>query len=139
MIIGAMSGLLCICAVLYLPLEGSLMVGAVLFLFGFFSAGFLPAFSIIKEISCQKNCATALSFMNMMNMIGVALVQPFIGELLDKFWLASNPGENLTTNIAERTYEASHYVSAISILPIGIGVAIILLPFIKETYCTPSE
>lgn len=139
MTIGAIVALIFLSIVLYLPLHSAYAVGTCLFFFGLFSAGFLPAFSIIKEISCQKNCATALSFMNMMNMIGVALAQPLIGYLLDKFWLRSNPSVDITADVAKRTYESVHYVQSISILPLGILIAIMLLPFIKETYCKTIE
>lgn len=139
MIIGSIFSLFCLSTVLYGPFSNTSLIGALLLLFGFFSAGFLPAFSIIKEISCQKNCATALSFMNMMNMVGVALAQPFIGILLDTFWEKAHPAQALTIEAAKRTYDAAQYTSAISILPAGILIAIFLLPFIKETHCTPNH
>ena len=140
MIIGSILALLCFCTILYLPISGQNTVGILLFLFGLFSAGFLTAFSIIKEISCQKNCATALSFMNAMNMIGVAMANPFIGFMLDKLWSMDHT-ETMQTTIqhVSRTYDVSHYVSAISVLPIGMLIAICLLPFIKETNCMPAE
>ncbi len=137
MIIGSIVAFICLCTVLYSPLSNLNVIAGLMFLFGLFSAGFLPAFTIIKEISCQKNCATALSFMNMMNMIGIAVAQPLIGVLLDKLWLKDNP---LNSTILERTYTASQYINAISLLPIGMFIAILLLPFIKETYCAlPQE
>lgn len=132
MTIGAIVALICLCSILYTPITNMNVLGTLLFLLGFFSAGFLPAFSMIKEISCQKNCATALSFMNMMNMVGITITQPLIGHLLDKLWLKDNP---MGAELVSRTYTAAHYTQAISVLPIGMFIAILLLPYIKETYC----
>jgi sugar phosphate permease len=137
MVYGTFGALTTLSLVLYSPSLSDLTAGTLLFLFGFFSSGFLPAFSIAKEISCKQNCATALSFMNMMNMIGAAIAQPLIGRLLDTFWLHDHPqGAALITN---RIYTANYYELAISILPLGILIALVLLPFIKETNCEPVE
>lgn len=137
MVIGSIVAFICLSAVIYLKFDSLKVVSSLLFLFGLFSAGFLPAFSIIKEISCQKNCATALSFMQMMNMVGVAISQPLIGVLLDKYYLAEH-SLNLM-NASEIIYSISHHTKAISILPAGMLIAILLLPFIKETYCKPID
>ena len=75
----------------------------------------------------------------MMNMVGVAIAQPLIGVLLDKFWMQDPLNQALLqVNHAERIYQASEYIKAVSILPLGILIAILLLPFIKETYCKPN-
>ncbi len=141
MIYGSIGAFIFISIVLYAPLPNHTLVGLALFLFGFFSSGFLPAFSIAKEISCNRNCATAMSFMNMMNMVGVAIAQPLIGYLLDKMWLAHHQAQGVANaaNISHRVYDASFYNVAVSILPLGILVAMMILPMIKETYCHPAE
>lgn len=99
-----------------------------LFAFGIFSAAFLPAFSVAKELCNREYVATGLSFMNMMNMIGIAIVNPIIGSILDKGWT----GE---VTDGAHIYSLSAYHTALSILPIAIGFAILILPFIRETYC----
>lgn len=137
MIYGTMGALVTLTIVIYAPTLSAGMTGSLLFLFGFFSSGFLPAFSITKEISCKQNCATALSFMNMMNMIGAAIAQPFIGRLLDMLWQQDHPG--LAAQVSERIYTTQYYEIAISILPIGIFIALLILPFIKETNCQPVD
>ena len=97
-------------------------------MFGVFSAGFLTAFSIAKEL-CSKNCvATGLSFMNMMNMLGIAIAQPAIGFILDRMW----SGE-MQDNV--RIYSIDAYHNALALLPIGITIALILLHKVPETYC----
>jgi hypothetical protein len=68
------------------------------------------------------------------------MANPFIGFMLDKLWSMDHT-ETMQTTIqhVSRTYDVSHYVSAISVLPIGMLIAICLLPFIKETNCMPAE
>ena len=66
--------------------------------------------------------------MNMMNMLGIALAQPLIGYILDRFW----QGEIIDQ---VRVYPLSAYYIALAILPTGILIALLILPFIKETHC----
>lgn len=133
MLIGTIGSIITLSIVLYLPLPSLFAIKGLLFLFGLFSCGFLTAFSVAKEISSNKYCATAMSFMNMMNMVGVALAQPFIGRLLDGLW----QGE--FSNHGVRIYSTHSYELALSILPIGMFLSLLIIPFIKETYCQSKE
>lgn len=120
------------CVFIYLPLQEGLIAQASLLLFGIFSAGFLPAFAVAKELCNKKYVATGLSFMNMMNMIGIALVQPLIGFMLDKMW----QGE-MANGI--RVYPLGAYEISLTLLPAGFLIALLILPAIKETYCHSVE
>lgn len=113
---------------IYIPLTHYFPLQLALFAFGIFSAAFLPAFSVASELCNRRYVATGLSFMNMMNMVGIALVQPAIGFLLDNAW---------TGQMAQgiRIYSLSAYQSSLIILPLAILAALIILPFIRETYC----
>lgn len=112
----------------FLPFTNIISLAIVMFLFGVFSSAFLPAFTVVVELCNRRYAATALSFMNMMNMIGIAIAQPVIGFILDKMWT----GEVLND---VRVYSLTAYTTSISILPICIFVSLLTLPFIKETYC----
>lgn len=128
MYIGAIGALVCSVLFIFAPISSAFIMQIILFLFGIFSAGFLPAFSVAKEL-CNKKCvATGLSFMNMMNMIGIALAQPLIGYILDKMWA----GEMMGT---VRFYPLVAYHTALAILPLGMLIALLILPKVKETYC----
>jgi len=127
MYIGTTIALLLLAAIIYLD-PSILITNIMLFAFGVCSAGFLPAFSIIRENTPTRSCATALGFMNMMNMVGVAFGQPFVGYLLTKVW----SGE-LSNNIPVHTI--SDYHIALTPLVLMLVIAVCLLPFIKETYC----
>lgn len=128
MLIASVGCLLSSLLFIYAPFTNLFLLQLTLFAFGVFSAAFLPAFSVVTELCNRSYVATALSFMNMMNMIGIALVQPAIGFLLDNAW---------TGQMAEgvRIYTLSAYQSSLVILPLAIFAALLLLPFIRETYC----
>lgn len=104
---------------------------ALLFAFGFFSSAFLPAFSIARELNKPEHCATALSFMNMMNMVGVTLAQPLLGKFLDAMWNGT-----MSNNI--RVYSIGNYQISITTMIIVMMIALVLLPFIKETFGKPQ-
>lgn len=127
--IGSIGALICSLMFLYAPVtSGSYFIQLLLFFFGVFSSGFLPAFAVAKEICSRRYVATSLSFMNMMNMIGIALAQPLIGFILDRLW----QGEVIDQ---VRVYPLQAYHIALGILPACILVALLILPRIKETYC----
>ncbi|RUR07696.1 MFS transporter [Legionella sp. km772] len=128
MYIGCVGALICSILFIFAPINSSVIMEGLLFLFGIFSAGFLPAFSVAKELCNKKYVATGLSFMNMMNMIGIALAQPLIGYILDKMWA----GEMLGT---VRLYPLVAYHTALALLPLGMLIALLILPKVKETYC----
>ncbi|HHF7373303.1 MFS transporter [Legionella bozemanae] len=128
MYIGCIGALICSTIFIFAPINTAIYMEILLFAFGIFSAGFLPAFSVAKELCNKKYVATGLSFMNMMNMIGIALAQPLIGYILDKLWQGEMNG-----NV--RVYPLEAYHTGLAILPLGMLIALIILPKIKETYC----
>ncbi len=128
MYIGCVGALICSSLFIFAPVSSSTVMELLLFTFGIFSAGFLPAFSVAKELCNKKYVATGLSFMNMMNMVGIALVQPLIGYVLDTMWQGEMNG-------TVRLYPLVAYHTALAILPLGMIIALLILPKIKETYC----
>lgn len=130
--IGSIGSLVTSVVFIYVPIQSGWLMQFLLLCFGIFSAGFLPAFAVAKELCKRRYVATGLSFMNMMNMLGIALAQPFIGFILDKCW----GGEYINTI---RVYPLAAYHIALTILPLGILVALLILPSIKETYCHNVE
>lgn len=132
MYIGCIGALLCSLSFIFLPINHAIYMEILLFLFGIFSAGFLPAFTVAKELCNKKYVATGLSFMNMMNMIGIAIAQPLIGFILDKLWTGEMNG-----NV--RVYPLEAYHTGLALLPLGMLIALIILPKIKETYCQSAH
>lgn len=132
MYIGSVGAISCSVLFIYAPIHASFLMQALLLSFGLFSAGFLPSFTMAKELCNKKYVATGLSFMNMMNMIGIALAQPLIGYILDTMWEGQFQG-------TVRLYPLSAYHTALAIIPVGMFVALLILPLIKETYCHTDE
>ncbi|WP_454782563.1 MFS transporter [Legionella sp. WA2022007384] len=128
MYIGCIGALICSVLFIFVPISTAIYMELLLFAFGIFSAGFLPAFTVAKELCNKKYVASGLSFMNMMNMIGIAIAQPLIGYILDKMWQGEMNG-----NV--RVYPLEAYHTGLAILPLGMLIALIILPKIKETYC----
>lgn len=129
MIYGAILSLALILLVLYMPNLSQESLSVILLLFGITSSGFLPAFSIIKEISPKECSATVLSFMNTMNSLGPALLQPVIGILLATIWAGVSDISGVPI------YSIANYQLALAVLPIFLLIACILVIFIDETYC----
>lgn len=127
MYIGCIGTLIVSLIILYVPISLSVM-SFLLFLFGFFSSGFLPGFSIVKESSPPEQTATALGFMNMMNSIGPAFIQPLVGFILDYLW-----NKEMLNGVPH--YSLIDYKIALSVIPVGLLLALLTLPFIRETYC----
>lgn len=130
--IGSFGALITSLFFIYAPLKSGWFMEVVLFLFGIFSSGFLPAFAVAKELCSKRYVATGLSFMNMMNMVGIALAQPLIGFILDKMW----QGEIVDK---VRVYPLEAYHIALSLLPIGILISLLILPRIRETHCQSAQ
>jgi hypothetical protein len=72
-----------------------------------------------------KAKATAAAFTNFLVSCGDALIQPFVGFLLDVKW---------TGGIKEgvRVYSASSYQFALSVLPIALLLALFLLRILNN-------
>lgn len=126
----ALSTLAVMSAILYMPASPLIMKG-LMFLLGACSSGFILAFSIVREINLPLLTGTAIGFINTLNNASGALAQPVVGMLLDKQW----NGETLSNGGA--FYSVDMFNSALLFLPVCILVALILLPFIRETYCRP--
>lgn len=109
---------------IYFPISKT-WLEIILFVFGISSAGFLPAFSIARDMCKDNYVATGLSFMNMMNMIGIAIAQPLIGYFLDQLWQGQMDN-------GVRVYSVQAYQQSLIILPIGVFIALCFIPFIRE-------
>jgi sugar phosphate permease len=123
--IGVLGALICLVPVIYFPTISIYAVYALLFLVGLFSSAELLSFSLAIELNSVKAKATAAAFTNFMISCGDAVVQPFVGYLLDRNWSGT-----LAHGI--RVYAAHDYQIALTCLPVTLIVAFLLLFFIKE-------
>ncbi len=128
MYIGCGGALICLLLIIYVEQFPIIVDGILLFFFGFFSSGFLVAFTVVREVTPHAYAATAISFINMLNMLGGAIAQPVIGAILDVYWKG-----NMMTGAP--VFAVSDYFIALIALPAAFVIALMFLPFIKETHC----
>lgn len=124
----SLGALISILIILYSPWHILFFISIMLFSFGFFSGGFLISFAVIREINAgNNNTGALLGFMNTINVTGGALALPFTGWILDVSRETRNAGIHL--------YAMSDFHIALSVIPLGIFITLLILPFMKETFC----
>ena len=87
---------------------------------------------MIRELFPLVLAGTILGFMNTFDSICEALFEPLVGAFLDLTW------EGKTLDGIHQFSMYGYHLSLL-LLPISLLIAIILLCFIKETYCTPID
>jgi MFS family permease len=102
-------------------------VNLLLFSLGFFSYGSIGAFSIVQETNRPQCLGTALGVLNMFDGLGVALMLPIFGRLLNVY------GKHVPHK-ATYVYGLVDYQHAFAIVIAMMIIPIILLKFIKETH-----
>ncbi len=121
--ITASVGLLIFCVLLYTP-NWPIML---LFALGFFSSAQVLVFAIAREQTPLHSAGTAIGLINMIVMISGMVFPPLIGKLLDLNW------HGLLEH-GSRVYSQHAYTVALSVLPIGIFIGLIVTLFIRETF-----
>lgn len=104
-----------------------------MFLLGMCSSGFILAFSIVREINIPLLTGTAIGFINTLNNASGALAQPVVGHLLDKLW------DGQYSSNGDPIYSIEMYNEALLFLPGCLILALLLLPFVRETFCRPLK
>ncbi len=125
---GTLFSLISISAIIYAPFISHFFLIFLLFFFGFSISSFLLCFSMIREISLPILAATAIGFMNAFDALFGAISDPLAGKILDLSW---------DGKISEgaRFFSVHAYKMAFLTMPIYLIMALILLFWIKETYC----
>jgi len=119
--------------IFYVP-NLSLSVLYVLFFFvGIFCGAHPLCFALGKENCSHEISGTAVAVTNTLIMLGGMIFQPVVGILLD------NHSFGAVLHNGIQTYSASDYNYALSIVPIGLTIAIILTFFLEETYCESKQ
>jgi MFS family permease len=114
-------------AVIYLPLPLWLMI-AVLAVTGFASGNIIIGFAWAKESLPIRLMGTASGVVNMGPLLGGVLLQPGIGWLLDQHWKGELAG-------GVRIYDAAAWTSGFGLLFACVLIALLMLPFARETHC----
>ena len=102
-----------------------------LFFSGCCTAGALIAFAAAKEFTPPSAAATMTGLLNAAMMVSTALLQLFVGWLLDLQW--DGRIEN-----GLRVYEPRAYILAFTSIPAAQLLALVLVWFVPETFCRQS-
>ncbi|MBN2689433.1 MAG: MFS transporter [Gammaproteobacteria bacterium] len=100
-------------------------VRALLFMFGFFSSVEIVCFALGRENNPTRVAATAVSFTNLLIMLGGMVFQPLLGEILDVTWRGRFVG-------GVRVYSAHNFEIAFYFIPIALLFGAFLSFFLKE-------
>lgn len=120
---------LAFCCLIYT--QSSWLTGLLLLVLGIFISGFLPAFSIMKNLSDARYQTTSLGFMNLFNMLGAFTMLPMMAYYIEHF--------PINTSLLTL---GSAYQSLLLICPICTTIAIFLLRYIpnaKANYGTHEK
>lgn len=125
--VGAMSALMVILAILYVPVSvGGMKI--LFFLLGFTTASQVISYALVAESNPPEMTATALSMISIMTQGGYIVYQNLFSNLL--IW----HGESVMLNGAP-VYSLGDYQAAALMIPLGIVLAFIAIFKLKETHC----
>lgn len=126
-LLASIVALIIVSIILYAANLSVLQLHLLLFAFGLASSAQILIFAIAREATSMRIAGTAIAFTNFIVMVGGNIFQPLVGKLLDMRWTG-------TIMDGVRVYSPEAYAFALSIMPIGIALAIIISFFIRETH-----
>ena len=129
----AVMAAICLSIVFYVPNISLTNLYVLFFFIGIFCGAHPLCFALGKENNPNHISGTAVAITNTLIMAGGAIFQPVVGALLD--W-------HTTSTIvagAPSNYSPADYTYALSIVPMGLMIAIGLTFFLKETHCQSHE
>jgi MFS family permease len=103
-----------------------------LFCLGFCISAFLPAFSVMKEITPKESKSMALGFMNTLNSVGGAVFAPIVGLLMDFFWNGA-----MSQGVPE--YSLLTFKKALIICPVFTMIALAMSAYLPETFAKDQD
>lgn len=127
MVLGALATLIMYTTIFFVPFIPLPLMYVLFFLAGFFFPAQCLCFASVCEITPLYLSGIVIGFTNMVVMLSGVLFHPLVGKLLD---LSS--GYRLVGGIP--AYHLEDFKTALSTIPVCLGLAFILVFFIKETY-----
>jgi sugar phosphate permease len=123
--LGILLSALSLIALLYTPTPSLLLVGVLLFVFGFATGAFMLGFTVGAQINPLMMAGTAIALINTGDSIFESFTEPLLGKLLDLNW----QGE-IQNGLRHFTVDAYH----IAFIPLLLyfTLAFLVLFFIKE-------
>lgn len=133
MIFANIATLLTCILIIYITNAPVWLTGALMFLLGFFSSGFIIAFAVMREKNRPEIAGTAIGFINMLNTFGGAFFQYIIGKILD---MTAN--DVIIYENGNKVFSLQDYQTALVSLIVCLGLSLIMVLFVEETYCKPK-
>ncbi len=127
MMIGALSSILCYGFIIYMPDVPLLAMYGLLFAAGVSFSSQPLIFASVCQLTPQSSNGTVTSFTNMLVMIFGLLMQPLVGRLLHLTW-----GGVMVNGVPY--YDVSAYQFALTSVLLSLVLALLLTPFIPETF-----
>ena len=106
------------CALLYLAIGNPLLVGATVFLTGFFTGAQMLTFAWARDGCTRADSALTMATVNMLGMTGAIVFQPLVGAIADA------TGGDLRL--------------ALTVVPVALGLALVLTLVIPDAKPTPT-
>ena len=125
LMIGSFGSATFLSMLIFMPNSSVVWMFFLLFFSTFFASAEILVFAVSNDLSKPSVSATAVSFTNMLVMVGGALLPPVIGYLLDKSLKLENSMPALTIQ---------DYSYALAVLPISLALSGILSILLKESY-----
>ncbi len=125
MIIGTSLATIMLTVVIYVPHLPYWMIDTCLGLYGIFSAGYLMAYPVAKNINAQVIVGTVIGVFNMGDPLCGALADPIVGKILDLNW------HGRTLNHVH-VFSLNAYHKALSLVIIYLLLAVLCCLFINE-------
>ncbi|MDI6748983.1 MAG: MFS transporter [Rhodocyclaceae bacterium] len=113
--------------VIFLPLPLWLLV-PLLVTIGFASGNIIIGFAWAKESVPLRLMGTTSGVVNMGPLLGGVILQPGVGWLLDRHW-------NGALSDGVRLYDAATWQDGFTLMFVAVAIALLLVPFIRETHC----
>jgi MFS family permease len=133
LLVCAVMAALLLSIVFYIPNLSLNTLYVMFFFIGIFCGAHPLCFALGKENNSNAISGTAVAITNTLIMIGGAIFQPVVGKLLD--WHTSGA----LTPDGVLIYTGADYIYALSVVPVGLIIAIGLTFFLKETYCESHD
>lgn len=128
----AIGSLVFMSCALYIPNLGVTTLFVLLFLYGLANSGFATSYALSGEITPRRVAGTSMGFANMASVLVGACFQPIIGWFLDMQW------DGKMVNGAA-VYSVEAFRQAMVALPVCLALGVIVIFFVKETYCSIIE
>ncbi len=129
LMISAIMSTILLSIIFYIPGLSLTSLNVIFFFVGIFCGAHPLCFALGKENSPLKFSGTAVAVTNTLIMLGGLIFQPIVGKLLD------NHAVNVVLQDGIPQYSPADYTYALSVVPLGLMIAIFLTFFLKETYC----